>query len=39
MSIAAKSDGAASLAADGVHPTAVGNELIAEAWLAAEGSL
>jgi acyl-CoA thioesterase I len=39
MSIAAKGEGAASLAADGVHPTAVGNELIAEAWLAAEGSL
>ncbi len=39
MTIAAKGDGAESLAADGVHPTAVGNELIAEAWLAAEGTL
>ncbi len=29
----------AALAADGVHPTPAGSELIAGAWLAAEGSL
>jgi lysophospholipase L1-like esterase len=39
MTIAAKGEGAASLAVDGVHPTPEGNELIAEAWLAAEGSI
>ena len=39
MTIAAKGGGAATLAADGVHPTAEGNELIAESWLAAEGSI
>jgi lysophospholipase L1-like esterase len=39
MTIAAKGDGAASLAVDGVHPTPEGNELIAESWLAAEGSI
>ena len=39
MTVAAKGEGAASLAVDGVHPTPQGNELIAEAWLAAEGSI
>ena len=39
MTIAAKGEGAATLAADGVHPTPEGNELIAETWLAAEGSI
>ena len=38
MSIAAKDEGPAAIAADGVHPTPLGHELIAEAWLAAEGS-
>ncbi|HEY4225346.1 MAG TPA: SGNH/GDSL hydrolase family protein [Pseudolysinimonas sp.] len=36
---AAQGDGNASLAADGVHPTPLGSELIAGAWLAAEAGL
>ena len=39
MTIAAKSHGPEAIAADGVHPTALGEELIAEAWLAAEGTI
>jgi acyl-CoA thioesterase-1 len=36
---AAQQGGAASIAADGVHPTARGSELIAGAWLTAEATL
>jgi lysophospholipase L1-like esterase len=36
---AAQNGGAAAIATDGVHPTDLGNRLIAGAWLAAEGSL
>ena len=39
LEAAAQGDGNASLAADGVHPTPRGNELIAGAWLAAEATL
>jgi acyl-CoA thioesterase I len=39
MTIAAKGDGATAIAADGVHPTPLGDELIAESWLAAEGTI
>jgi lysophospholipase L1-like esterase len=39
MTIAAKTDGAAAIAVDGVHPTPLGEELIAESWLAAEGTI
>lgn len=35
MTAAAAADGAAALAPDGVHPTARGSRLIAEAWLTA----
>lgn len=38
LTVAAAHEGASTIAADGVHPTAVGNELIAEAWVAAEGA-
>ena len=36
---AAQNGGAAAIAADGVHPTPLGNTLIAGAWLAAEATL
>jgi lysophospholipase L1-like esterase len=36
---AAQGDGNAALAADGVHPTPLGSELIAGAWLNAEATL
>jgi lysophospholipase L1-like esterase len=36
---AAQGEGNASLAEDGVHPTALGSELIAGAWLTAEATL
>ena len=36
---AAQNGGAAAIAADGVHPTPLGNSLIAGAWLAAEATL
>jgi lysophospholipase L1-like esterase len=39
MTIAAKAEGPEAIAADGVHPTPLGEELIAEAWLAAEGTI
>jgi lysophospholipase L1-like esterase len=39
LEAAAQGDGNASLAADGVHPTPRGSELIAGAWLAAEATL
>ncbi len=39
LEAAAQGDGNASLAADGVHPTPLGSELIAGAWLAAEADL
>jgi acyl-CoA thioesterase I len=39
LEAAAQGEGNASLAADGVHPTARGSELIAGAWLAAEATL
>jgi acyl-CoA thioesterase-1 len=35
LDAAAKQHGAAALAEDGVHPTALGHRLIADAWLAA----
>ena len=38
MTMAAKDEGASAIAADGVHPTPLGHELIAESWLAAEGA-
>ncbi|MFI1990269.1 SGNH/GDSL hydrolase family protein [Actinoplanes sp. NPDC020271] len=38
MSAAARTEGAAALAADGVHPTARGHELLAAAWLSRFGS-
>jgi lysophospholipase L1-like esterase len=38
LTVAAAHHGAAALAADGVHPTPLGAELIAEAWEAAEGA-
>jgi lysophospholipase L1-like esterase len=38
LTVAAAHHGAASIAADGVHPTPLGAELIAEAWEAAEGA-
>jgi len=37
LTVAAVHHGAAAIAADGVHPTPLGAELIAEAWEAAEG--
>ena len=36
---AAQNGGAAAIAADGVHPTPLGSELIAGAWLTAEATL
>lgn len=39
LTTAAAHHGAAEIAADGVHPTPLGAELIAEAWEAAEGAL
>jgi acyl-CoA thioesterase-1 len=36
---AAQNGGSAAIAADGVHPTALGSALIAGAWLAAEATL
>lgn len=38
LTVAAAHHGAAAIAADGVHPTPLGAELIAEAWEAAEGA-
>jgi len=38
LTVAAVHHGAAAVAADGVHPTPLGAELIAEAWEAAEGA-
>jgi len=38
LTVAAAHHGAAAIAADGVHPTELGAELIAEAWEAAEGA-
>jgi len=38
LTVAAAHHGAAAIAADGVHPTELGVELIAEAWEAAEGA-
>lgn len=38
LTVAAAHHGAAEIAADGVHPTALGAELIAESWEAAEGA-
>lgn len=38
LTVAAAHHGAASIAADGVHPTPLGSELIAESWEAAEGA-
>ena len=38
LTVAAAHHGAAAIAADGVHPTSLGAELIAEAWEAAEGA-
>lgn len=38
LTIAAAHHGAAAIATDGVHPTELGTELIAEAWEAAEGA-
>lgn len=39
LTTAAAHHGAAAIAADGVHPTPLGSELIAESWEAAEGAL
>ncbi len=39
LTTAAAHHGAVEIAADGVHPTPLGAELIAEAWEAAEGAL
>ncbi len=39
LTVAAVHHGAAAVAEDGVHPTALGAELIAEAWQAAESTL
>jgi lysophospholipase L1-like esterase len=39
MSAAAEREGVATIAPDGVHPTARGSRLIADAWLAAHDSL
>ncbi|AYF97951.1 SGNH/GDSL hydrolase family protein [Protaetiibacter intestinalis] len=39
LTVAALHHGPAAIAADGVHPTPLGAELIAEAWEAAEGAL
>lgn len=39
LTTAAAHHGAAEIAADGVHPTPLGAELIAEAWEAADGAL
>jgi acyl-CoA thioesterase I len=38
LTVAAAHHGAAAIAADGVHPTTLGAELIAESWEAAEGA-
>ena len=38
LTVAAAHHGAATIAADGVHPTPLGVELIAESWEAAEGA-
>lgn len=38
LTVAAAHHGAAEIAADGVHPTPLGAELIAESWEAAEGA-
>ncbi|MFT4284840.1 MAG: SGNH/GDSL hydrolase family protein [Protaetiibacter sp.] len=38
LTVAAAHHGAAAIAADGVHPTPLGAELIAESWEAAEGA-
>lgn len=38
LTVAAAHHGAAAIAEDGVHPTPLGAELIAEAWEAAEGA-
>lgn len=38
LTVAAAHHGAAAIAADGVHPTPLGSELIAESWEAAEGA-
>ncbi|MCS0499994.1 SGNH/GDSL hydrolase family protein [Protaetiibacter mangrovi] len=38
LTVAALHHGAAAIAADGVHPTPLGSELIAESWEAAEGA-
>jgi lysophospholipase L1-like esterase len=38
LTVAAAHHGAAAIAADGVHPTPLGAELVAEAWEAAEGA-
>ncbi len=38
LTVAATHHGAAAIADDGVHPTALGAELIAESWEAAEGA-
>ncbi|QEO08971.1 GDSL-type esterase/lipase family protein [Protaetiibacter larvae] len=38
LTVAAAHHGAAAIAADGVHPTELGTELIVEAWEAAEGA-
>jgi lysophospholipase L1-like esterase len=39
LTVAAAHHGAAAIAADGVHPTTLGAELIAESWEAAEGAV
>jgi lysophospholipase L1-like esterase len=38
LTVAAAHHGAAAIAEDGVHPTPLGAELIAESWEAAEGA-